>query len=329
MKEILYKSYKDRRSLPKNLLNKDSKLFEHEYIKKIPDSYLFRSKNITYFNSIILSISRLRYFKKYSFFGDKTMLERFKRIIKNYSISNKNEIIIEKGIWFTDHKSHVYFHWILDSLQRAEISYKYQKEYPLLVPEELYEIAFVSESLEHLGFEYKVLDKNQIYKLKEVVIISKTAQTGNYNKYILDNLVKRFFSFSKKEKSSPNKNLFILRKQKRGRNIKNLHEIESILEKYNFETIEFENFNFKEKIKLLSNCKNLVGIFGSGLTNMIFMKKNTNVIEIRRKNDDKNNAFFSLASSMNINYFYLFFEFGENGLEINVDNFEYLVSRLP
>ena len=92
MKEILYKSYKDRRSVPKNLLNKDSKLFEHEYIKKIPDSYLFRSKNITYFNSIILSISRLRYFKKYSFFGDKTMLERFKRIIKNYSISNKNEI---------------------------------------------------------------------------------------------------------------------------------------------------------------------------------------------------------------------------------------------
>ena len=32
---------------------------------------------------------------------------------------------------------------------------------------------------------------------------------------------------------------------------------------------------------------------------------------------------FFLASSMNINYFYLFFEFGENGIEINLDNFEY------
>ena len=77
-------------------------------------------------------------------------------------------------------------------------------------------------------------------------------------------------------------------------------------------------FLSRKKIKLLGKCKNLIGIFGSGLTNMIFMKKNMNVIEIRQLNDMHNNAFYSLASATGLNYYYLFFEFKKNGLEINL-----------
>ena len=128
-------------------MSEDLDLFKHEFSKNIPNAYLLKRKNITYFNSIIISATKLTYFKKYSFFGDKTTIERFKRIIKSWLTSDKNKIIIEKGIWFTDHKSHVYFHWLMDSLQRAEISFEYQKEYPLLLPEELYEKPFVVERL--------------------------------------------------------------------------------------------------------------------------------------------------------------------------------------
>ena len=39
---------------------------------------------------------------------------------------------------------------------------------------------------------------------------------------------------------------------------------------------------------------NLMGIFGSGLTNMIFLNKDSNVIEIRASEDRHNNAFSSL-----------------------------------
>ena len=328
MKEIIYNSYQEKRNPPKNLMSEDLDLFKHEFSKNIPNAYLLKRKNITYFNSIIISATKLTYFKKYSFFGDKTTIERFKRIIKSWLTSDKNKIIIEKGIWFTDHKSHVYFHWLMDSLQRAEISFEYQKEYPLLLPEELYEKPFVVESLDHLGLNYILLKKNQIYKIKKIIITSKTAETGNYNKNILSNLIDRFHENINLQSLRPEKNIFIYRKKEVGRTIGNFENIKKILDKYNFEVVEFEDLSFKEKIKLLGKCKNLIGIFGSGLTNMIFMKKNMNVIEIRQLNDKHNNAFYSLASATGLNYYYLFFEFKKNGLEINPENFEYLISGL-
>ena len=59
---------------------------------------------------------------------------------------------------------------------------------PLLVPEEFYKKAFIAESLDLLGLNYYVLEKNHIYKIKELLITSKTAETGNYNEKILKNL---------------------------------------------------------------------------------------------------------------------------------------------
>ena len=42
-----------------------------------------------------------------------------------------------------------------------------------------------------------------------------------------------------------------------------------------------------EKIHLLNETLYLGGIWGSGLTNMLFLNEKTNLIEIRNKNDKK------------------------------------------
>lgn len=328
MKKILFEEKISYRNQPRNLETKDNFLFEHEYTRKIKSSYIFFEKNVYSFNSIILSLRKLKYFRNYSFFGDKTAFERIKRIIKNYIYSSKDIIEIEKGIWFTDNKSHVYFHWLFDALERAEIVYDYQKEYPLLVPEEFYKQPFISESLNHLNYKYIVLDKNKIYKIKNLLVTSKTALTGNYNEAILEKLIKRFKSNIDTNEIKTKENIFIYREPSIGRSIYNFNELKTILEKYNFDIVAFEEYSFSEKITMLRNCRNLLGLFGSGLSNMIFLQKGSNLIEIRKEKDSKNNAFYSLASACNLNYYYDFFKLDSNGCVVDVESLDKLLESL-
>ena len=100
------------------------------------------------------------------------------------------------------------------------------------------------------------------------------------------------------------KKVWISRQKANKRKITNFDEIKPILEKYNFAVIEFEDFSFKDNIIRAHNCEVIGGVHGAGLTNMIFMKKKSKVIEIRSDGDDSNNCFFSLASDMEHDYFY-------------------------
>lgn len=313
MKKILVSNTTVSRKKPENLVNEDNYLFEDEKERKIESSYIFYEKNVRYFNSIILSIWKLRYYKNYSFFGDKTTLQRIKRILKNFILSKNNKETIEAGTWFTDNKSHVYFHWLFDALQRAELASKYLDEFPLLIPERYIENRFIVDTLDHLNFNYKVLEENKIYKVKNLLITSKTALTGNYHPEILDKLIERFRVNASIESIKSHENIFIYRKSSLGRSIVNFEEIEALLEEFRYKIIEFERFSFSEKIALLKNTKNLVGLFGSGLSNMVFLKTGSNVVELRRKHDSKNNAFYSLANNRNLNYYYGFFNITNQG----------------
>lgn len=62
--------------------------------------------------------------------------------------------------------------------------------------------------------------------------------------------------------------------------------------------------SFKEQVALFSETSILLSNHGAGLTNMLFMPAGSNVIELRKKNDDHNNCYFSLASALNLKYYY-------------------------
>ena len=341
MKKMLMTSYLSKRKLPINLSEVDISIFEHELSSQIEEVYYLKEKNVRVFNGILFSFRKLTFFMEHTFFKhlrtmyEKTFFERLKRILKGFIISRKSKEKLDKGIWFTDHKSHIYFHWILDSLQRAQVSSVLNKDYPLLVPEDFYNKQFVVESLDLLGFNYVIIKSNTIYKVKDLIIISKTAVSGNYYESILSELIQNFKSESKKIKNDKYENLFIKRSGKNGREISNIDELEKILEKHNFHFIEFEKYSFIEKIRILHSCKNLVGVFGSGLTNMIFLNPNSNILEIRNPQDKHNNAYFSLASALDLNYYYLYFDHNENvetldvkKLNIQIEALDHILERL-
>ena len=152
--------------------------------------------------------------------------------------------------------------------------------------------------------------------------------SGNYNETILRSLINRFKN-NFEYKSIPKKeNIFIYRDSKIGRDIENFIDIKPILDKHNYEIVDFENILLMKKYLYFKVVKILLGLFGSGLSNMIFLNKGNNLIEIRNENDDKNNAFFSLASACNLNYYYLFFKINEKGCYVDPSVLDNLLKKL-
>jgi capsular polysaccharide biosynthesis protein len=68
----------------------------------------------------------------------------------------------------------------------------------------------------------------------------------------------------------PHRRIFLDRRSKYGRRVSNKADLEKILGKHGFETIFAEDLPYAEQIKLLSQVKNIIGIHGAGLTNLLF-----------------------------------------------------------
>ena len=87
--------------------------------------------------------------------------------------------------------------------------------------------------------------------------------------------------------------------------ILNESEVINLLKKYNFKTIYAEKISFNNQIRLFSSTNYVVGLHGAGLSNIIWMKKKGNILEIRPEKDLYLNCYFNLASLLNIKYNYL------------------------
>tara|TARA_B100001250_G_scaffold13960_1_gene12221 strand:+ start:39059 stop:40054 length:996 start_codon:yes stop_codon:yes gene_type:complete len=329
MKIIISKSYKENRKPPENFQKKDSKIFKHEFNRIIPKNYYFFSSKVLIFNEIIVNLKKFRIYKKYTFFGDKTFVQEIKRVVKNFTSSRGEVEHLQAGMWVTDHKSTTYFHWILDSLQRAISVKDNNSKYPILLSNRFHNLKYVVDFLETFSLKYIVLKEDVIYKVNRLLITSKTAPSGNYHKetiQLLKNEIANLRSSLSQDKAKSYENLFIVRKNNLHRSGIGLELLQPILDKFNFKVIDFEELSVLEKINNLQYTKNLIGVFGSGLTNMIFMNKNSNVLEIRLENDSHNNAFYSLANICGINYYYLFYK--SKNMEFDLAQFEVILEKM-
>ena len=87
--------------------------------------------------------------------------------------------------------------------------------------------------------------------------------------------------------------------------ISNESDFLDILESFNISLITLSGMSLEKQINLFSECDLLISIHGAGLTNMLWMDKGSNIIEIRQKNPSNDNCYFSMSSSLSHNYYYL------------------------
>jgi len=78
---------------------------------------------------------------------------------------------------------------------------------------------------------------------------------------------------------NPNGAIFIKRKN---RKLKNYNQIISVIKNFgiSIEEVEFENMLFKDQMEISNSSKFMFGVHGAGLTNLMFMHQDSNILEI-------------------------------------------------
>jgi capsular polysaccharide biosynthesis protein len=137
--------------------------------------------------------------------------------------------------------------------------------------------------------------------VNKCLIPSHTANTGNYNHTLINELRDKFLG---NIKIKGKRKIFISRLKAPKRKISNEQDVVNYLKSHNWEIHYFEDYSFKKQIEIISETKYLIGLHGAGLTNMLFMREGGKVLELRNENDNHNNCYFSLASELNHEYYY-------------------------
>ena len=289
------------RVIPKNLKEKDQDLFRHEYVLKVNsvEEIVYKNVTIDFFgrilkfcglinNPIAINKHKIKWVLKEIFYI------YFRRKTKHMSTA----------CWITNEWSINYAHWITEILPKIEIIERNFSDCKLLLPIDIYEIGFVKESLDIFNINVETLRIYEKAKVKKMIYIPELVITGNYIPTLMDSVRSRitsnFFPY-KKDKLR----LYISRKNAGSRRILNEIELLDLLKNYNFKIAFLEDLNFGDEVRLFQNTELLLAVHGAGLTNMFWMGNEANIIELRRFDDNVNNCFFSLASALKLNYYYL------------------------
>jgi capsular polysaccharide biosynthesis protein len=204
----------------------------------------------------------------------------------------------------TDEFSNGYFHWIADALPKLWWVGDRLGEFTLILPAFARKYRYMAESLALWpGLRTFVLGENQRTALPNAVVLPALAPTGNYRPSTVAGLGQAWRT--RLGTGAPWRKVYVSRQKAPWRKVHNEVAVWPLLEARGFERVFLEDLPFEAQVRLLAETKVLVANHGAGLTNLLFMVPGTRVLEVRMRGDAANNCYFSLASAVGLEYFYL------------------------
>ncbi|MGB7893916.1 MAG: glycosyltransferase 61 family protein, partial [Microcoleus sp.] len=178
----------------------------------------------------------------------------------------------------------VYFHWMVDVLPRIELLRLSGRDWAeidwFLVNSCQHQ--FQRESLRILGIpEEKVLESDRLPHIQatELIVPSFAGYLGWPSGWAMDFLRREFLKGIVPSSSYP-KRIYISRSKARYRRVLNEEYVVEVLEKFGFVSILPESLSLAEQIAHFYHAEVIVAAHGSGLTNTIFCRQGTKVIEL-------------------------------------------------
>ncbi len=226
-----------------------------------------------------------------------------------------------------------YYHDLIDCYSRIfsyNKSFSFNKNIDKIIISENNIKYILDEILSILNIRIPVvcLKKDKVYKFENSII------TANKNFKRTVKLYRKIFLL---KHIIPSKNLFISRKDSLTRNITNENEVSHLLKDYNFDVHTLSKKSFIEQKTLFASSNFIVSMHGAALTNLLFVKSGSTIIEItgdfkRNKNDwfsKKNSTEFNyltrsmynaLATECKIHHYYYFCKIIENNKLNNIQH---------
>jgi capsular polysaccharide biosynthesis protein len=290
------------REKPKNFDPKDEHLFKRYWKTVEPECHLWVIKAPLLIKGSIFYPQRFKFFDAYTHYNQVSIMGKMMRIF--YWLTRKKKRL-GKSIWIHDNFSGNYFHWFAECLPRFIFSEHFQDGHVVILPKNMNKFSFVRETLDLLEIKYEFFEEDQDYVISELILTSLIGRISEYRKELLFKVKARFDFLSLNKKA--NRKIYIRRKPGKARNILNEEDVLKVLYEHQVEPLYLDDFNLIDEIRLMYETCLLISIHGAGLTNMLFMQGQGNVIEFRNAEDGgaSTNGFFNLAAELGIGYYYL------------------------
>jgi capsular polysaccharide biosynthesis protein len=301
-----------RRRAPLNLLPGDEKCFSHEMVKCFPAVAALNLQDVIVYGDGLCSVGgrlpptaallepaitlplRQRI---------KTGLLIAARLMRSIPAARCERV--EKGLLLTDAYFDGFFHWfgdILPKLEALRITRANISDHTILIPESKYATC-AAESFAAYGLPCRVIPFGAAVFAEQLCFIPRLAPTGNYRTELMQGI--RDVFRRRLSGGETGLRLYVSRKAAPKRHLINEESLAAVLARYGFTSVCMERLSFAEQVALAAECDVLVGLHGAGLVHMLWTRENTTVLEIRGAGDRRNNCYFSLASDLGHNYYYV------------------------
>lgn len=312
---------KIHRNPPVNLRDNDEELFKKSAYFDVKEPAVLTLKNV-------FICWQGQVFKKFKIYTESLSTDLFlykynswmflKSLISSL-LQGKLKHLKHQCMVIHDEWSSNYFHWMTDAITRLHLARDFIQETVLILPE-----SFKSDYYEFIFKCYGV--KKIFYTKPGIVLFAKrlilpehTAPAGNYHPVLIRNAVDILLSKTSATVRPWNR-IYISRKKATVRRVMNEWEVQNVLLALGFTIIYMEDLLMKDKIKLMQETMIVVSLHGAGLTNMMFMKPGTAILELRNEDSSEiYNCYHNLAAVFDIQYYYLTCKGRENSLPGDAD----------
>ena len=301
---------KIKRKLPGNFREEHFCYFSHHLEIILPEmsyqvikNYCLLFKNGILINRFKVEKQSLLYNLRLTETGRKTFLVKF--FLKSL-LTNKFEFLKGRNAYITiiNEWSHNYFHWFTEALPKLVVAINEGFKPVVLLPDS-YNLAFQYRSLELLNVEYQTFSANVLIG-KGIILPGRLAPyPAHYNPFIMKNLVS-LLKLPVENRLNKGKRIYVRRQNANKRKVKNEEQVVELLRKFDFCMLETENFDLAEQISIMHHVEIFISIHGAGLTNIMFCKPGTKVLELSLQNQAHDKCYFTLANEMNLSYYYQF-----------------------
>lgn len=301
----LYAETVANRNLPVNFNQDHLALFKHELERTLPQIRLLKLRDV-HVSSDGLLFSGLKILPES--FAFPHHLDQWKRrsvlkfLLTNY-FGRRLRRVDSDVLWITDYWSREYFHWIADALSRLFVVRDRLDDLILMLPSGYEDLDYVRSSLK--AFDVKHVDfikPDETLHCQNLFTPTHAAPSGHYNPAVIRGVRDVLSAYG--DSHGEDERIYISRHRATKRRIANEEEVEKILQQFGFQTILAEELSFEQQVQTFSRAQYIVSNHGAGLTNMLFMREGGSVLELRHTSDHINNCYFTLASALNLNYFY-------------------------
>lgn len=230
---------------------------------------------------------------------EKWLVSKYGKTIPFEKVNETIAVIHSK--WFN------YGFWLNSYVPRLLELKESGKAFKLMVPSHWKNIPYVKAVLDEIECEQIIIPQDHQVFASEVLLPETRKWTASIDDKRIQLVRNTFINIANqkvKTKTFPKK-IYLTRKNRGNRCAENEGEVMELLAQYGFEIVAFEDYTIWEQIKMVSEASHLVSIHGAGLTNLIFLPNEANVLELVNRqyaHKEYTFPFWKLAQTIELNY---------------------------